>query len=54
MSKTVLTRKQMAALLMAAKAFEWDKMTTKETGLLAWCAFEYYVHRLKADPYERN
>lgn len=43
----MLTAEQEDALAKVARAFGWDKWSVNEVGLLLWCAFHYYVRRLK-------
>jgi hypothetical protein len=50
-----LSRDQEQAIRVVAASQEWDKMPTDSVRLLMWCAFHYYVMRLKGEAQpERN
>jgi len=43
----MLTKEQENALDVVAQSFGWHTMTTNEIRLMMWCAFHYYVRRLR-------
>jgi hypothetical protein len=44
----MLTEEQRRALQSVAVSFGWNKLSLNQVKLLAWCAFHYYVERMRS------